>query len=406
VKLVDFGVETTRDTVRLTGRIRRDTLSDTIEIWFEYPSFCSPAVLGEADAFLPILLVASMEYGERLVVTHEVSRAIVENLDDIQDIFALWYPDEMKRIDVEIPNTVERSRLESGASAAFFSGGVDSFYTLLKSRQRAADFASPLTHLLYMKGVETFLAESQGLDHTEEVARNVADDVGKKAIVGITNLRDHFPFDWGRILCGAGLASIALSLAGTFDRILIPSSGSYLYEDLYPWSTHPLLDRLWSTERTRIVHDGAEIQRVGKVALVGRNPLALRCLRVCMTNAGGEWNCGKCPKCVRTMIALKALGMLAQAQTFPHELPETLLDLINLRDEVERAFMRENLIMAQREGKAPDLVQAIQRRLRRVEVKTALEMIFGVKVVERILRLLKGIRSGKPVADKTDSAVH
>lgn len=390
MELLDVAVETFNRHVRLTAWIRRFSSADTIQLWFEYPLAFASAIAGEADALLPVMLVAGMVYGEPLTIPQTVSRCLVQNTTDIQDIFASWYPDEVRRIPVVIPSIAERSRLDGGASACFFSGGVDSFYSLLKSREGSIVNDPPPTHLIYMQGVETSLVECRDNDHTAGRVLEVADRTGKTAIVGRTNLRECFPFDWGRLLCGAGLASIGLSLSGMFDRVLIPSSGSYRHADLYPWSTHPLLDRLWSTERTRIVHDGCEATRAEKVALVGRSPTALEYLRVCVTNAGADWNCGRCPKCVRTMIALQAVGRLAHAGTFPHEIPEAALNVLNLADEVEWEFMKENLLLVDREGRDPVLAGALRTRLRRGELKAALVTIFGAKCMERIFRLVKG----------------
>ena len=74
--------------------------------------------------------------------------------------------------------------------------------------------------------------------------------------------------------------------------------------------SHPALDPLWSTEAVEVVHDGAETRRVDKVAALAASPLALRYLRVCWENRGGAYNCGRCGKCMRTMVDLDLAGAL------------------------------------------------------------------------------------------------
>jgi len=69
------------------------------------------------------------------------------------------------------------------------------------------------------------------------------------------------------------------------------------------------LDPLWSSEGLEYIHDGVETTRVEKAALVASNDSALNTLRVCMAVPEGEINCGKCEKCVRTMICLRAVGV-------------------------------------------------------------------------------------------------
>jgi hypothetical protein len=43
-------------------------------------------------------------------------------------------------------------------------------------------------------------------------------------------------------------------------------------------------------------------------------------LRVCLQDLDSGLNCGRCEKCLRTMIALKALGCLDDCPTLPHEI--------------------------------------------------------------------------------------
>ena len=72
---------------------------------------------------------------------------------------------------------------------------------------------------------------------------------------------------------GAGLASVAHALG--LERLLIPGPRSY--GQLEPNGTHPLLDPLWSTESTEIVHDGAEPSRWEKIQFLSTDRSAPDC---------------------------------------------------------------------------------------------------------------------------------
>lgn len=160
---------------------------------------------------------------------------------------------------------------------------------------------------------------------------------------------------------GAGLAAIGLSLAAAFRRILIPST--HTFRHLFAWGSHSLLDPLWSTERTEIVHDGCEVTRVDKTALVASDPFAPSHLRVCIRNHGGLGNCGHCKKCIRTMITLDALGVLPLATTFPARLPPHFDRLIPLAADNDRAFVEEIVAYLHEHGAGSALERTLSWRM-------------------------------------------
>src|SRR5262249_41756622 len=107
---------------------------------------------------------------------------------------------------------------------------------------------------------------------------------------------------------GAALATVAHLLAPYFSRVFVPATQTYAF--LAPLGSHPLLDPLWSSEDVELVHDGLEAPRLDKLAVVASEPAARHWLRVCWENRNGAYNCGRCEKCLRTMVALDALGEL------------------------------------------------------------------------------------------------
>ena len=63
-----------------------------------------------------------------------------------------------------------------------------------------------------------------------------------------------------------------------------------------------------------------------KVRLIANQPALLRNLRVCAADSVGQlYNCGRCWKCLMTMVALLAVGALDACPTLPHEIdPEAV----------------------------------------------------------------------------------
>jgi hypothetical protein len=157
------------------------------------------------------------------------------------------------------------------------------------------------------------------------------------------------------------LATIGCLLGHHFSRIYFSSSNSY--KTLLPQGTHPLLDPLWSTSSVEFVHDGAEVPRAEKVVSIARNPDARKLLRVCWIDPQAEMlNCCRCEKCLRTMVALSAVGELHADECFKLPLKPSLLRSIEL-NELTRDWWLENHGLLVASGAEPRLLAAVERLL-------------------------------------------
>jgi hypothetical protein len=361
MRLCDVGLVREGNQVALVGRIEPAGRPAT-ELFFRFPAEHAPAGEPSADPFLAALLVPALVAGEPLIMDRPVSPRLLRRTATVQDILTTWYP-ARRRIEVTAPvrTGVEvAGRARGRGVGAFFSGGVDSCYTLVKSRLRLPSAADPITHLIFVKGFDARLAEAEGLAASEVRLRALAGEYGCGFIPVETNLRDVLAAPWAEMYHGSALAAVGLALASSLGTVLIPSS--YDYKELLPHGSHPLLDGLWSTETTDFLHDGCEGNRVDRLALLVRHaPDLVDQLRVCWENAhGGPVNCGRCGKCVRTMVMLRALGHLGKTPGFPPELPAGYTRNF---DPGRRTFLQQNLDQARRTGD-PDLVRALARRAR------------------------------------------
>jgi hypothetical protein len=148
----------------------------------------------------------------------------------------------------------------------------------------------------------------------------------------------------------------------------------------------------------RIVHDGCEATRAEKTAWIAeRYPSVLKHLHVCiMLGRDGTANCGSCKKCVRTMVALAAVGMLDRAPTFPQQLPRDLEENV-----AQDSFMMilQNLQLAVQSGADGPLVATLDRLMRRRRRDEAMP-VFAENTSARyalpLLRYLRSIIRGAP----------
>ena len=88
------------------------------------------------------------------------------------------------------PRSTDPAPLAARA-ATFFSGGVDSFYTLLKRRGREP-LPAPLTHVVFMRGLEKPLDFLRGVEASEQLVQSSAAEAGVQFILGDSHRRLHF----------------------------------------------------------------------------------------------------------------------------------------------------------------------------------------------------------------------
>lgn len=316
-------------------------------------------VAAHADAFVAAALLPAMREHDVLEVGAPVSARLLAALPAMQDIFRL-FDRGFHRVRIEA-DAVERP-VRAGGAYAFFSGGVDSFYTLQKHE-------AALTGLLFAHGFDIPLEDTALHERAAGPIRAAAERVGKRLVEVATNVRSVLedraaPPRRGAwtMVQGAALASIGLALGGDASRVFIPATFSY--DDLGPWGTHPLLDPLWSTESLAFLHDGCEATRLEKVERLAGWPAALSTLRVCYKNIGGAYNCGICNKCVRTMIELRMAGALDHCPVFA--VPLDLRRLARMHsDYVDDLYLADCRRVLEERGTDPELRRALARVLDR-----------------------------------------
>ena len=259
----------------------------------------------------------------------------------------------LQRVAVDAEARSEPVDRASGV-ACFFSGGLDSFYTLLKHREE-------ITHIIFVHGFDIALEDRVLRTQASRMAREVAKELGKSLTEIETNLRsfsDEF-VGWDKYH-GAAMASAALLSQHRFRKVLIASSHSYA--GLRPWGSHPMLDPLWGTESTTIEHDGCEATRVDKMAYISEYELPMEWLRICYTydNPSGVYNCGRCGKCWAARVTLRTVGALERCKTLPSDLDLEGVASMDLKNgESRRGILQQNLRTLERRGTEPGLAQTL-----------------------------------------------
>lgn len=248
-----------------------------------------------AEWFISVALLEGMAANRTIEVEEpfSVSSQLIEQLQEIQAIFACWNPD-LHIVDVQAKTSTENH--DYNAVGSFFSAGVDSSHTLTR-------YMDDISHLIMLRVFD--MGDDQELWEQHVATQTTfASSLGKSLVPVETNARDWTD---GKQIAWGFAHGLLLSAAGTalgLKRLYIASSHTYEY--LLPWGSHVLTDPLWSTESTRVIHDGAACRRTEKTREILKYPDVANNLKVCWNHI--HKNCGTCSKCVRSMTAIYLLG--------------------------------------------------------------------------------------------------
>jgi hypothetical protein len=314
-------------------------------VWYRFPR---GPVAGGAEGWLAAALPLAMRTAAHLRIPGALSARLWEAVPGIQALYAGWNP-SWRPVPVTAGEIRPAAPSPGAGAAAFFTGGVDSFFTLLR-RQGEIDM------LVFVHGFDIPIGDEPARRTVAAPLRRAAEAFAKPLLEVETNLRDvsdlYVPWE---MYHGAALASVALLLAPRWSRIFIAASDSYL--TLVPWGSHPDLDPRWSTEAVEVIHDGCDASRVAKVARVAESDAALGALRVCWERPGA-YNCGVCEKCLRTMVALRIAGALGRCPTFAR--PLDLRAVARMRVPHTRMQTIEALQAVEASGSDPALARALR----------------------------------------------
>lgn len=349
-------------TVR-TPTLVQEASGSCLSAWLEGPSFsqklyyrvkgCSLAVDG--TPFIAAALPIAMSRGWNLKAEGPVCARVQQSIAQIQSVLKSWVPGFQK---VEWHAPVLEKQPRQSAAGTFFSGGVDSYYTFLKHQQS-------ISSLIFVTGFDIPLHKTDLAERVTTSIRQTATALNVNLIEVETNLRefcDEF-VPW-RMYHGAALASVAHLVGQAVGTVFL--AATHTYADLFPCGTHPLLDPLWSSDTVNIVHDGCEATRFQKVAKLAQCDVALQTLRVCYRNKDTELNCGRCEKCLRTMISLYSLNVLEKCETFANTLDLRKIASLRLGNNPRiLMYVQENLTALKERHDSKHVVQAVQRSMRR-----------------------------------------
>lgn len=215
-----------------------------------------------------------------------------------------------------------------GAVATGCSGGVDSFYTIIKHVVNNMGRGHRLTHLLFAS-CGTLDNKTERIEayynSTFPKIKEIANAMGCRLIGCYTNLHEFYKFPY------EGFCNFYATIYGSVVYAVQKLVSVYYISSGDPITEFTLeLDRAhgydgsifdvfsvgcMQTETLTFYSAGMEKSRIEKMDYIVNNPVAQKYLTVCgRTVSGGSTegypNCGICGKCLRTIIQLYYLNAL------------------------------------------------------------------------------------------------
>jgi hypothetical protein len=347
-------------------------------LFFEVPERLGDDLLASPEAFALAALPAAAWRGERrLRVDARLCPRLAAGLEGIQ---AIWLRAGSARRPVEIEaaaGLAAPARRSGPRAALLLSGGVDSLALLRRDRlERPRSHPESIRDGVVLFGANGF-EFAQGAPVPERLAAYdallrrlgpLAEAEGLELVPLRFNARWLLPGypAWRKIGYAPMIAAAVHVLSRRCTLAWLASSGGF--DEKLTIASHPDLDPFFSTSALEIRPGDPYVSRLEKVRRIADWEMASAIVQPCWQRssrlADGRLNCGRCEKCLRTMLALLAVGKLRGCAAFAEDDVEP--DWIR-RAYVPTARKMEALLetreMLARIGRR-DLVRALDRRAR------------------------------------------
>lgn len=257
---------------------------------------------GYINLFIPHIILS----GDIIITSCHVDDMYMKNLKQVK----LYYEKCLnKNFKLNIYAPITHKEYNKKQSICTFTGGIDSFYTLL-SKETSIDT------ILYCINYDIQKHQTELLKQQMNVINNVAKSLGKKVIICESNNKNILQYlksyncnncndRWGEYLHGICIFNHAYNLSNYYSEFYFPSTLS-VDNEWKLWGSDHKLDKYFSSSHMHIFTHGDvdRFQKTKFLCLHKRKKLVFDNLKVCWLNSNKMFNCSKCDKCIRTILSI------------------------------------------------------------------------------------------------------
>lgn len=277
------------------------------------------------DAFLVASIYPAMYYHENIEVEGKVSKKLYHNITNyVQAIVRDFAPATHKLVEIKIDGFADAAKNATLHIGTGFSGGVDSFSTMMDRFVSIDDPDYKVDTLFFFHlgqyGNISDPISWERANNRFQITKDFACKIGVKAVMLNTNLFDFYKPDWEYRAGVLNRIAAVLIFQRALKRYYI--SNAYTYGEMIDLAhdrvfleefSDPYIMPLLSPNGVEIVCDGGQYRRTEKTERIKDYELAQIKLNVCVNSGTGSSeavNCCICDKCKRTMMALDSIDSL------------------------------------------------------------------------------------------------
>ena len=327
-------IETNNNSVRLKCRIIDEFQAIDQELWYEvnkeWAKYLCPEV---CDGFIIAMLLTAIKFRQKIVVKAPMSASLYYNMVNVViPLMAKLYGNNLTideaRNFLTVSETVNPD-FHPFSVATGCSMGVDSLTVIKQHIELSENNSYTLTHLTYFNvGAfgSTYNDETElTLNREKQEVLNFANKLNLPVVIVNSNIHcwystfknfnhSHTLRNMSVVLCMQKLFKTYFYASGySLDNFVISYDLAHFEALLLPQI---------STQCTGLISANANFNRIDKLKYIGNYRLSIENLYVCLKEQiwndhhvgklddEGFRNCGKCEKCLRTLIILESLGIL------------------------------------------------------------------------------------------------
>ena len=291
------------------------------ELWYEVSDdiadgFCVDNVDAFVLAVLPWCMTnSSSENVIRIESDSKISKQLSLQLKMLYIPMVARFTDNFGFVEIAI-DTYENFSIREGAVVSGVSGGIDSFYTLMRYTQPDCDY--PITHGIcanmgvYEGGYE---GQAQGDIH------NSAIEICNAMNLQLIDVRSNILLDVYKKQMATNVSFVYMSMGLALQNLIhIYYFSSEVEAAKFNFSPinaeeYDLLNcAMFGNGRVLFLSSGSELTRMEKTNYISDFPITYTRLHICPQPLKGH-QCQKCAKCTETMTALDVLGKLERYST-------------------------------------------------------------------------------------------
>jgi hypothetical protein len=167
--------------VRLAATVRYDSDQSPAETyWFDVPERFADDLASSGNPWLACLAPLAATLQEPLRIGLPVDRLLARNVRELLCIWSFWYP-SLKAVSLELEVSDPAEERGPRRTGAFFSGGVDSFYTVLRHR-KGTDGALCVDELILVRGFDFPLEHARAFEGHRQRMSAAAEGLGVELV--------------------------------------------------------------------------------------------------------------------------------------------------------------------------------------------------------------------------------